>query len=140
MVDFGDITRLLDLFARVLIPGDGKQIRVQFCCETFLPRYLLTLKHSHHFYFCLKFHDPFNLCRVTVVMALNSLTSNCLAVNISYSFFFLPYEALLILFSPLLAYLLFQISIYLSDSLPPVDSGIRNQEMFICPKKHNIIQ
>ena len=29
------ITRLFDLFARVLIPGDGKQIRVQFCCETF---------------------------------------------------------------------------------------------------------
>ena len=30
------ITRLFDdLFARVLIPGDGKQIGVQFCCETF---------------------------------------------------------------------------------------------------------
>ena len=29
------ITRLFDLFARVLIPGDGKQIRDQFCCETF---------------------------------------------------------------------------------------------------------
>ena len=29
------ITRLFDLFARVLIPGDGKQMRVQFCCETF---------------------------------------------------------------------------------------------------------
>ena len=31
------ITRLFDLFARVLIviPGDGMQIRVQFCCETF---------------------------------------------------------------------------------------------------------
>ena len=29
------ITRLFDLFARELIPGDGKQIRVQFCCETF---------------------------------------------------------------------------------------------------------
>ena len=29
------ITRLFDLFARVLIPGDGKQIRIQFCCETF---------------------------------------------------------------------------------------------------------
>ena len=29
------ITRLFDLFARVLIPGDGKQIRVQICCETF---------------------------------------------------------------------------------------------------------
>ena len=29
------ITRLFDLFARVLIQGDGKQIRVQFCCETF---------------------------------------------------------------------------------------------------------
>ena len=29
------ITKLFDLFARVLIPGDGKQIRVQFCCETF---------------------------------------------------------------------------------------------------------
>ena len=27
--------RLFDLFARVVIPGDGKQIRVQFCCETF---------------------------------------------------------------------------------------------------------
>ena len=25
------ITRLFDLFARVLIPGDGKQIRVQIC-------------------------------------------------------------------------------------------------------------
>ena len=42
------ITRLLDLFARVLIPGDGKQICVQFCCDTFLLRHLLTLKHSHH--------------------------------------------------------------------------------------------
>ena len=30
-----DITRLFDLFARVLIPGDGRQIRVQFYCETF---------------------------------------------------------------------------------------------------------
>ena len=29
------ITRLFGLFARVLIPGDGKQIRGQFCCETF---------------------------------------------------------------------------------------------------------
>ena len=28
------ITRLFDLFARVLVPGDGKQIRVQLCCET----------------------------------------------------------------------------------------------------------
>ena len=36
--DFGVlcITRLLDLFARVLIPEDGKQIRVQFCYETLL--------------------------------------------------------------------------------------------------------
>ena len=34
--DFGvlGITRLFDLFARILIPGDSKQIR--FCCETFL--------------------------------------------------------------------------------------------------------
>ena len=29
------ITRLFYLFARVQIPGDGKQIRVQICCETF---------------------------------------------------------------------------------------------------------
>ena len=29
------ITRLFDFFARVPIPGDGKQIRLQFCCETF---------------------------------------------------------------------------------------------------------
>ncbi len=56
------ITRLLDIFARVLIQGDGKQIRVQFCCETFLLRHLLTLKHSHHFDFCLEFHDHFLLC------------------------------------------------------------------------------
>ena len=30
--DFGVLcmTRLLDIFAKVLIPGDGKQIRVQF--------------------------------------------------------------------------------------------------------------
>ena len=36
--DFGVlcITRLRDLFARVLIPEDGKQIRVQFCYETLL--------------------------------------------------------------------------------------------------------
>ena len=61
--DFGVlcITRLLDLFARVLIPEDGKQIRVQFCYETLL-WHLLTIKHSHHFNFCLEFHDSFLLC------------------------------------------------------------------------------
>ena len=47
-------------FARVL--RYGKQIRVQFCCENFLIRHLLTLKHSHHFNFCLEFHDPYLLC------------------------------------------------------------------------------
>ena len=41
-----DITRLLDIFAMVLIPGDGKKIRVQFCCETFLPPILFSLKHT----------------------------------------------------------------------------------------------
>ncbi len=49
------ITRLLDLFARVL--RDGKQIR-----ENDLLRHLLTLKHSHHFNFCLEFDYPFLLC------------------------------------------------------------------------------
>ena len=40
-------TSYLDLFARVLIPGDGKLMRVQFCCETFLLlRLLLTLKQT----------------------------------------------------------------------------------------------
>ena len=36
--DFGVlcITRLLDLFARVLVPEYGKQIRVQSCYETLL--------------------------------------------------------------------------------------------------------
>ena len=34
------IITLLDLFARVLIPGDGKQIRVQFGRATFLLRHL----------------------------------------------------------------------------------------------------
>ena len=60
--DFGvlGITRLLDLFARVL--RDGRQIRVKLCCYNFLLRHLLTLKHSHHFNFCLEFHDPFLLC------------------------------------------------------------------------------
>ena len=44
-----DITSLLDIFTRVLILGDGKQIRVQFCCETFLLivlRLLLALKQT----------------------------------------------------------------------------------------------
>ena len=92
-----DITRLLDLFARVLIPGDGKQIRVQFCCETFLLRHLLTLKHSHHFDFCLEFHDHFLLCSDGFTL----IKLDYLPVTISSSFF-LPtvYEALLI-FSPI---------------------------------------
>ena len=46
------ITRLFDLFARVLIPGDGKQIRVQFCCETSQFQLLP---------FSREFHDPFLL-------------------------------------------------------------------------------
>ena len=40
------IIRLLDLLAIVLIPGDGKQIRVQFCCETFSLRLLIALKQT----------------------------------------------------------------------------------------------
>ena len=57
--DFGvlGITRLLDLFARVL--RDGKQIRVTFCCENFLLQDLLTLKHSHHFNVCLFVSDTY---------------------------------------------------------------------------------
>ena len=53
-LDFEVLSRLFDLFDRVLINGDGKQIRVQFCCETFLLRHLVTLKHSHFFNFCLR--------------------------------------------------------------------------------------
>ena len=77
------ITRLLELFARVLIPGDRKQIRVQFCCENFLLRHLLTLKHSHHFNVCLEFHDPFHLCSDDFTL----IILDCLPVTISYSFF-----------------------------------------------------
>ena len=82
--DFGvlGITRLLELFARVLIPGDRKQIRVQFCCETLL-RHLLTLKHSHHFNVCLEFHDPFHLCSDDFTL----INLDCLPVTISSSFF-----------------------------------------------------
>ena len=77
------ITRLLEVFARVLIPGDRKQIRVQFCCETFLLRHLLTLKHSHHFNVCLEFHDPFHLCMDDFTL----INLDCLPVTISSSFF-----------------------------------------------------
>ena len=91
-------TRLLDLFARVLIPGDGKQIRIQFCCETFLLRHLLTLKHSHRFNFCLEFHDPF-LLRSDGFTLINLKLSCC----DHFIFPFLPtvYEALLIFFPPI---------------------------------------
>ena len=55
-------TSYLDLFARVLIPGDDKLIRVQFCCETFLLlRLLMTLKQTLTLS-TLPFHDPFLLC------------------------------------------------------------------------------
>ena len=97
--DYGalGITRLLDLFARALIPGDGKQIRAQFCCETFLLQHLLNLKHCHHFNFCLEFHDPFLLCSDDFTL----INLDCLPVSISSSFL-LPtvYETLLI-FSPI---------------------------------------
>ena len=53
-LDFEVLSRLFDLFDMVLINGDGKQIRVQFCCETFLLRHLVTLKYSHYFNFCLR--------------------------------------------------------------------------------------
>ena len=56
------ITRLFAVFARVLIPGDGKQIRVQFYSEAFLLRPVLTLKLFHYLNFCLEFHAPFLLC------------------------------------------------------------------------------
>ena len=87
------ITRLLDLFARVVIPGNGKQIRVQFCCETVLLRHFLTINHSHHFNFCLEFHDPFLLCSDDFTL----INLDCLNVTISSSYF-LPtvYDALLI--------------------------------------------
>ncbi len=51
----------------------------------------------------------------SAVMPLHSLTSNCLAVTISSSYFFLLYEALHILF-PLLTYVSVSY-IYLSESL-----------------------
>ena len=71
------ITRLLDLFARALIPGDGKQICVQFCCETFLLQHLLTLKHSHHLNFYLEFHDPFFLCSDVFTIIKINLKLSC---------------------------------------------------------------
>ena len=115
--DFGvlGITRLLDLFGRVLIPGDGKQMRVQFCSETFLLRHLLTLKHSHHFNFCLEFHDPFLLCSLEFTL----INLDCLPVTISSSFF-LPtvYEALLIFFPIFSLFICFRhLSLWLSPSL-----------------------
>ena len=114
--DFGvlGITRLLDHFGSVLIPGDGKQIRVQFRCETFLLRHLLTLKHSHHFNFCLEFHDPFLLCSD------GSTLINLKPVLLRP--FHLPFSPYCIgrfthPFSPCLAYLSVS-DIYLSDSRP----------------------
>ena len=97
---FWSATRLLDLFARVL--RDGKQIRVKFCCENFLLQDLLTLKHSHHFNFCLEFHDPFLLC--SDGFTLIYLKLSC-------------YDHFIFSFSPFVAYLSVS-DTYLSDSLP----------------------
>ena len=81
------ITRLLDLFARVLIPGVGKQIRVQLSCETFLLGNVLTLKHSPHFNFCLEFHDPFLLCSDGVTL-INLKLSCCHHFIFLFSYYF----------------------------------------------------
>ena len=106
------ITRLLDLFARVL--RDGKQIRVQFCCENFLLQHLLTFKHSHNFNFCLEFHDPFLLCSdgFTLINLKLSCCDNFIFSLSSY-YYMKPYSS----FFPFVAYLSVS-GIYLSDSLP----------------------
>ena len=36
----------LTCFAMLLIPGDGKQIRVKCCCENFLLHIIFSLKHT----------------------------------------------------------------------------------------------
>ena len=116
--DFGvlGLTRLLDLFAKLLIPGDGKQIRVQFCCETFMLRHLLTLKHSHHFNFFLEFHNPFLLCSDGFTLELINLKLSCCN---HFIFFFSSYYYMKLYssFFPFVAYLSVS-DIYLSDSLP----------------------
>ena len=106
------ITRLRDLFARVL--RDGKQIRVQFCCEHFLLQHLLTFKHSHHFNFCLEFHDPFLLCSDGFTL-INLKLSCCdhFIFYFSYCYYMKPYSS----FFTFVAYLSVS-DIYLSDSLP----------------------
>ena len=60
----------------------------------------------------------------SAVMPLHSLTSNCLAVTISSSYFFLLYEALYILFSIIdvcicFIHLSLRVSLSLSESLSP---------------------
>ena len=80
------ITRLFAVFARVLIPGDGKQIRIQFYSEAFFLRPVLTLKLFHYLNFCLEFHSPFLLCSDGFT---SNLTSKCFAATISSSFFLL---------------------------------------------------
>ena len=107
----------LTFFARVL--RDGKQMRVQFCCENFLLRHLLTLKHSHHFNLCLEFHDPFLLC--SDGFTLINLKLSCCDHFIFYfsSYYYMkPYSS----FFPFVAYLSV-LDIYLSDSLPLCDSA-----------------
>ena len=112
--DFGvlGITRLLDLFARVL--RDDKQIRVKFCCENFLLQDLLTLKHSHHFNFCLEFHDPFLLC--SDGFTLIYLKLSC-CDHFIFSFSSCYYMKLYSSFFPFVAYLSVS-DTYLSDSFP----------------------
>ena len=113
--DFGvlGITRLLAfLLPRVL--RDGKQIRVQLCCENFLLRHLLTLKHSHHFNFCLEFHDPLLLCGDG--FTLTNLKLSCCDHFIS-SFSSCYYMKLYSSFSHLWPIYLFQTSISLTLSV-----------------------
>ncbi len=100
------------LFARVL--RDGKQIRIQFCCENFLLRHVLTLEHSHHFNFCLEFHDPSLLCSDGFTL-INLKLSCCDHFIFSFSSYY--YMKLYSSFFPFVAY--WSVSdIYLSVSLP----------------------
>ena len=113
--DFGvlGITRLLDFLLGYL--EMVTKFRVQFCCENFLLRHLLTLKHSNHFNVCLEFHDPFFLCSDGFTL-INLKLSCCDHFIFSFSsyYYMKPYSS----FFPFVAYLSVSY-IYLSDSLPP---------------------
>ena len=89
-------------------------MRVQFCCKNFLLRHLLTLKHSHHFNFCLYFHDPCLLCSDGFRL-INLRLSSCDHFIFSFSsyYYMKPYSS----FFPFVAYLSVS-DIYLSDSPP----------------------